>query len=161
INSAFLLRAVTGSQSSRENYIRIVRIDYDSADTSRLFQTHMRPGLPGIRRFVDSVSDGYIAANKAFARAGPNYVRIRCSYSKRPDRHRGLVIEDRPPVDAAVIGLPNAAGRSSDVVDIFVARSADHCADSISLRSDESQSELAQAPLINLLSERRQHITNN
>src|SRR5581483_5537347 len=44
-NSAFLLRSGSAAQSADKDRVRVVRIDNDASNASRLIQTHMLPGL--------------------------------------------------------------------------------------------------------------------
>src|SRR5712671_7508713 len=84
----------------------------------------MRPGFSGIGGFVDSVAYREIGAMQAFAAGHVNDVWIRGSDGDGADRLRGLMIEDRSPGAAVVVGLPDSAVDLAHVENIRLARNA-------------------------------------
>src|SRR6185369_3127991 len=84
-HTAFSLWAIRVAQRSDENYVRILRIDYDTADAARLFQSHQRPRFAGVDGFVDSLAHRDMTANPWFACAGPHDVWIAGRNRERAD----------------------------------------------------------------------------
>ena len=80
--------------------------------------------LPASVRLVDAVAGRDVAADVGLAGADVDDVRVGRGDGDRADRRDRLVVEDRLPVDAAVVGLPDAAGGRGRVVGERIARHA-------------------------------------
>src|SRR5438128_2407675 len=121
IDPALLLRSVAVSLSCDENDVRIFWIDRKSSDSSTLLQSHARPRAAGVGGLIDSIADRDMTAYERLARSCPDDVRIRRRDCERTDRRDILTVEDRRPVNAAIGGLPDSAGRRARVVHIRIA----------------------------------------
>ena len=99
------------------NDIRILRMDANARNLSRVFQADVLPGLAAVRRFVNSIAVRNVAANRRLAHADIDRVRIGIRQTDRAYRSRS---EDRPvsdwlPIDAAVARLPNTATGAAEI----------------------------------------------
>src|SRR5260370_18064504 len=81
----------------------------------------MRPGFPGVGGFVDAVAHRKVGAMQAFAAGDVNEVWIRWSYCDGADRLCRLMIEDRSPDAAVVVGPPDSAVDLAHVENIGLA----------------------------------------
>src|SRR5207237_6400223 len=79
---------------------------------------------PGVGGFIDSVAHRKIGPVQAFAAADINDVGIGGRYRYRADRASGLIVKDRIPSAAIVIGLPHAAIDHANVKDVGLTRHA-------------------------------------
>src|SRR5439155_6780092 len=84
-----------------------------------------------------------VAADLAFAGAGPDHIAIGACDGERPDRCDRLVVEDRLPVHAAIARLEDASRRRANIVDTRVSGYADDCTDAVALGTDVPPRELA------------------
>ena len=114
-------------QCCNQNHILISWIDNQRADLPGILETNVLPCLSGVDRFKDSDAVGGIAANRRFARAGVNYVVIRCSDCDRADRRNRLLVEKWSPVRAAVGRFPNSARDCSKVICVRLANDTFDC----------------------------------
>src|SRR5215467_11093524 len=74
------LRSVAVTDSRDKHDVRIVWIDYDAGDSTRLVETRVGPCLAAVSGFVDAIADRDVAANEALARASPDDVVVRWRY---------------------------------------------------------------------------------
>ena len=88
------------------NDIRVLGIDDDGRDVFRLFQTHVFPGLPAVKCFVDAIAKRNCVARVRFAGADPNHVRVPRLHGYVADRDGALPLEDRFPGHTAIGRLP-------------------------------------------------------
>src|SRR5580693_2244717 len=61
--AALGVRAVRVAQSRHEHSVRILRVDDNPADETRVFQAYVGPGLPAVHGFVDPVTVRNVAAD--------------------------------------------------------------------------------------------------
>src|SRR5205807_6767642 len=108
-NAALLVGTIGMAGDGNQNLAGIARIDGDLRDLLAVAQAEMRPGAPGVGGFIDSVAHRKIGPVQAFAAADINDVGIGGRYRYRADRTSGLIVKDRIPSAAIVIGLPHAA----------------------------------------------------
>src|SRR5437870_12026045 len=74
----------------------------------------MRPGLPTIGGFVDSVANRNAVTRPRLARPNPDVLRVPGIECNSPDRLHRLFVKDRLVMGATIFGFPNApAGRAS------------------------------------------------
>jgi hypothetical protein len=79
-------------------------------------ESHVRPGLACVARFVDAVARHDVAANARFTHADEDDVRIRVGHGHGPNRGAfDVPIGHRQPVLAAVNRLPQAAANGAEV----------------------------------------------
>ena len=92
-------------------------MDADPRDRLRLLQADVRPRLAGVGGLVDAVALDDVAAQLGLAHPGVDDVGIRRRDRDGADR-RGLdlLVGDRPPRQAAVGRLPDAAAGRAEVV---------------------------------------------
>ena len=91
-----------------EEAFRIVRIDDDAGDLLRVAEAEMRPGLSRVGRFVHAVANSEVGTLQAFAAADINNVGIAGRNGDGADGAGGLVVENRVPSIAEVVGFPDA-----------------------------------------------------
>ena len=139
---------LSGSAGLEEQYFPSFTQHNGSAPA--LLEAHLRPGIPRIQRFVDSVADRDVAANERLARAGPDHVAIVRINGERTDRGNILMIEDRLPVNAGVGALENPAGSGANVINVRIAGNAGGGDHAISHRPDVPPMKLAQQVGTNL-----------
>ena len=92
----------------------------------------MDPGPARIGRFVDAVAVGDVDPDGGLAGAGIDHIGIRGRHRDRADGGASHeAVGDAAPVDAAVYGLPDAAGAGAEIGNHLVrgiARDGDHAA---------------------------------
>jgi hypothetical protein len=98
------------SQGRDPGHVRIGRVEHDFVDVLRLLEPQVGPGLASVERAVEAVADRDAVARVALARADPYDIRVGLVDGDSADRRDRLVIEDWRPGEAAVDGLPDAAG---------------------------------------------------
>ena len=119
-------------------------------------QAEVRPGGAGVGGLVDSVADRQIGTMQSFATADVDDVRIRGRDRDRADRAGRLLIEDRLPGAAVVVGLPHSAIHRADVEDIRLAGNAgDRARASAAKWADVAPMHLGEERRIDLLGGRR------
>ena len=117
-HAPLLLRTRRAAQRADEHDVLVLRIDGDRADAAGLLETHVRPGLTGVGRFVDAVAHHvHVADGPAFAGAGPHHVRIRLGDRERADGLGALRVERRLPAQPAVARFPHPARGRACVID--------------------------------------------
>ena len=136
-NTPLGLRTVGVSQRTGQHHVRVLGIDHQTGNASRLLQSHERPRLARVEGLVDALADRDVAANLAFTRTGPDRIRIGSRNRQRTDRLDRLAVEHRLPIDAGVDGLVDASRRRADVVDVWVAGHACGGREAITFRADE------------------------
>ena len=92
-----------------EQAIGILRIDGDLRNLLRIAEAQVRPRRAGVGRLVDAVADREVRARQPFAAADVEDVGIRRRNRHPANRSGRLVVEDRLPGAAGVVGLPDAA----------------------------------------------------
>ena len=134
-----------------ENSIGIPRINRELRDLLSIAQTEMRPGFSRVDRFVDTVTERKIGAMQTFAAADVDHVRIGNGNSERADRAGRLIVENRLPGAAAIIGFENATINLRGVEDIRLRRyTADRASSSAAKRADISPAQCASEIVIDL-----------
>src|SRR5271155_5680610 len=111
------------AEDADDNDIRIARINQDSADEARIFQSDVGPGGAGIGGAIDAVAGGL------FAGADDDDVGIRGGDGDVADGGYVFVVKDWLPGGAAAGGFPDAASGGADVVGGGVAGDAGDCGD--------------------------------
>src|SRR5438445_6271985 len=110
-DAALLLRTGCATKRAGKDDVRIRGMDNDAADTSGVRQPHVRPGLTGVDRFVDTIAHHVAVANDpGFTGACPNHAWIRGRDRERADGRGRLLVKDRVPAIAPITRLPNTAG---------------------------------------------------
>src|SRR5262249_55876440 len=89
--------------------VGVMRVDDELADLPGL-PPDVLPGLAAVGALVEAVAGGDVAADVGLAGADVDDVRVGRGHGQGAGGGGGLVVEDRAPVDAAVVGLPDAAG---------------------------------------------------
>ncbi len=134
--AALLLRPVGVAERTRQDDVRILRVDHQARNPPGLLQAHQRPGLAGVHGLVDALAQRDVTADLALAGPGPDDVRIGGGDGERPDRLHRLAVEDRRPIGAAVGGLPDAARGGADVIGVGIAGDARGGGEAVALRAD-------------------------
>src|SRR6266481_6670984 len=75
--AALGVRAIGVAQSRHEHPVRILRVNDNPADETRVFQAYVGPGLPAVHGPVDSVTIRNVATDAGFSGSHINDVRIR------------------------------------------------------------------------------------
>src|SRR5688500_7757619 len=99
------------TQRCHVNQIRILWMNSDARDLSRVFETDSLPRLASIVRLVNTIAVRDVAANRRLTHADVNrvWIRIRDCDGANGACSKHRAIADRVPVDAAVCRFPNAA----------------------------------------------------
>ena len=120
-DAAFLLRPSRAPQNTGKHDVRIRGMNDDPADAAGIRQAHVRPGLAGIGRFVDSIAHHVAVADyPGLASSRPYRARIRRCYRQRADGGDRLLVKDRHPAISAIRGFPDAAGCCAGIVNAGV-----------------------------------------
>src|SRR6185437_354369 len=97
--------------------VRVRWIDGDPADGLRVLEAEVRPVFAAVGGSPDAVSDRRALAVVGLAGADVDDVRVVGGDADCADGLVGLLVEHRLPVRAAVLRLPDAAGREAGVHD--------------------------------------------
>ena len=97
------------ARARRRTAVGIAGIDGQRGNLLAIAQAEMRPGLARVGGFVNAVANGEIGAMQAFAAADIDDIGIGRSDGDGANGLRGLIVEDRIPGAAVVVGLPHAA----------------------------------------------------
>src|SRR5215472_13014616 len=108
IDATFMVGPIRMSQSAHVNDIRRIGINNDSADLTRVFQTHVLPSPARINGPVDAISGGERGPNVRFAGSDVNNLGIRWRQSNGTNRSEGCAVRNRLPDHAGVRGLPDS-----------------------------------------------------
>src|SRR5262249_5325776 len=117
------------TKDSREGEVGALRVDDQLADLAFLFPDVL-PRLAAVRGLVDAVAGRHVAANVPLAGTDVDHGRVGGGHGDGSDGGDGLVVEDRLPGAAAVLGLPDAAGGGGRIVDQRIAGHTARAADS-------------------------------
>src|SRR5207249_2665721 len=93
-------------------------------DLAPLVQAEMAPRPAAVGGLVDAVACGEVRPLEALAAADVDHVRARRSDGDRTDGAGRLIVEDRPPGPAVVLGLPDPAVDGAHVEDVGLIRDA-------------------------------------
>ena len=93
-------------------------MDEDASDVPAPLKPHVPPGVSTVDGLVDAVAPAGRLPVLRFAGADPDQVRVRLVEGHVADGARGLVVEDRRPRGAVILGLPDAARARADVEDL-------------------------------------------
>src|SRR6202022_2611020 len=107
--AALAIRPVGMAEDGDKHTVCIMRIDENGGDLLPIAQAEMLPGATRVAGLIDSVAGGKVWPSQAFAAADINHVRIRRSNRQRADGTSGLIVKNRVPGSAIVIGLPHSA----------------------------------------------------
>ena len=118
VDAALRVRAVRMAEHRDEETVRVAGIDEDRADLPAVAQAEVLPRPPAVGRFVDAVADREVRPLQSLAAADVDDVRVRRRDRERADRLRRLLVEDRRPGAAGVVGLPDAAVVDADVEEV-------------------------------------------
>src|SRR5258708_40344960 len=93
-DSTVLLRSSGAAKHAGKNDVRICWMHDDVADSSRLRQSHVGPGLAGVGGLINSVAHHVaIADYPRFASSGPHDSRVRRRDRQRTDRCGRLLVK--------------------------------------------------------------------
>ncbi len=108
------------AEGGDEGDVGIFGIDDQASDGVGVAEADEFPGGSGVDGFVDAVAADDVAAHAGFAGADVDDVGIGLGDGDGADGGRGVfrLVEDGPPVEAAVGGLPDAAGSRAHVVGV-------------------------------------------
>ncbi len=120
VEAAIAARRPERPDRGHVDHVRVARIDDDVLDVLGVLEPHALPGLAGIRRLVDAVAEGDAALVVVLAGAEPHHVRVLGVDGHRAERVRAVILEDRRPGVAAILGLPEIAGRRRRIPDVRV-----------------------------------------
>ena len=132
------------AEDGDEEAVGVARVDGDHRNLLAVAQAVVRPALAAVAGAIDAVAGGEVGALQALAAADVDDVGVRRRDGDGADRAARLVVEDRRPDAAGVVGPPDAAVVHADVEDVRLAGDAD--------RGDgASAAERADAPPAQLL----------
>ncbi len=142
VDPSLLGRRVGVAEGRHVGDVRIVRVDQNPADPPRALEPHVGPGVAGVRRLPHAIADRDVRSDRALAGAGPNDGRVRRRHGQCADRVHGLVVEDRLPVQAGVLGLPDPSRGRARVVGESIAGNAGHGRSTVADGTDVSETQL-------------------
>ena len=122
IDAALRAWPVRVTEDRGEQPVGVARIDDDHRDLLPIAQAEVRPRLAGVGRFVDAVAHRQIRPRQPLAAADVDDVRVGRRDGDRANRAGRLIVEDRRPRAAEVVGLPDAAVHGGHVEDVGLAR---------------------------------------
>ncbi len=111
VQSAAADRAPDVAQRGHVHDVGVRRMEPDARDVVGVLQADVLERRAAIRGLVDAVAPGGGVPLVAFAGADPDDLRILLVDLDVADRRRAVVVEDRRPARAAVVGFPDAARR--------------------------------------------------
>ena len=126
--------------------VGVVGMHDDAADAAGLVEPEVFEAVAAVRGAVDAVADRDVAADEALAGADPDHVRVGGGDRDRADRSGFLAVEDRFPVDAAVVGSPKPAGGGAGVVHALVAGHSGYGRDPVADGADVAEGERIEKP---------------
>src|SRR5262249_36926 len=97
------------AEGGDEGDVGVARVDRDPADLPRVGEAEEAPGAPGVVGAVDALAVGDVAADAGLAGADIDDVGVRLGHRERAHREVRLVVEERGPGGAAVVGAEDAA----------------------------------------------------
>ena len=142
-DSTLTLRTVTVTQRSHVYDVGVGRVDDDARCAARPREAHVPPVLPPICGFVDPGAERHVRANVRLTGSSPHDCRIRGCHREGTDGMIGLVVEDRPPILAAVLRFPDAAGCGAHVVGERIAHHTRHRGNPVAHRTNVPIAQLA------------------
>src|SRR5208282_4878548 len=144
-DAAFLLWASRASKRASENNIGVRGVNDNSAYAASFLQAHIRPGLPGVGGFINSVADHIaIADNPSLSGSRPDYACVSWRYGKCANSRGRLLVENWCPSIAAVGRFPYATGSCSSIVGARISRHTSHGCNAVpNARTNEAKSKLA------------------
>src|SRR5579872_2379630 len=92
------------------NHVGIARIDHDAGDVLGVLEAYIAPGAAGVFTFVNTVAIGDTPLVIVLAGAGPDDGGILRVDGDGADGVGAVIIEDRSPGGAVVVGQEDAAG---------------------------------------------------
>ena len=129
-DAPFFVRAKGVAERGHVDPIRVAGMDAHFADVSRVGQTAVPPGAPGVGRFVYAVAVGHVGADGGFAHPRVDHIRVGRRDAEVADRSAfEKAVGDIQPGDAGVGGLPDAARHRAEVEGgdvVGIARHGDH-----------------------------------
>src|SRR4029079_18133832 len=105
-DAAHLIAGPLVTRRRDKHDVRIHRIHEHAADRAAVGESHLRPGLAGVSRFVNPGTGKARAEQVVLARAHPDDVVIRRRDGDVADAGSRFVLENRAPRLAALGGLP-------------------------------------------------------
>ena len=131
-DTAFLPRPGQSAEGAREDVVRTVRIDDDSADAAGFLESHMLPGLSSVYGFVHAITRDIAVSNgPCFSRTSPDTFGSDWATARAPDGGDGLVIKDSREAVPAINAFPDSTGCRPSVVRIRIAGHACYRSDAI------------------------------
>ena len=117
-DAALGVRAVRVAQHRDEDAVGVARVHQDGGDLLCVSQVQVPPALAAVGGFEDAVADRKVGPLQALPAAHVNDLGVGGRHRDAADRPGGLVVEDRPPGQAIVVGLPDSAVIHADVEDV-------------------------------------------
>ncbi len=137
------LRPIRMTERASKHRIRIVLVNQDVADPASLLQSHQRPGLARVHRFINSIANGNMASDERFARSCPHNIRVARRHRQRSNRRDRLRIKNGVPMQAAVGRLEDPSRGCAHIVDVRAARHSSYRGRPIANRTDVTELQLA------------------
>ena len=117
-DAALLVRAPQVTHRRNVHDVRVARMDEDAPDVLRGVEAHVAPGVPGVGGLVDAVAPAGRLPVLRLPGADPDQVWVGLVEGDVADGAGRLVVEERRPRGAVVLGLPDASGPGRDVEDL-------------------------------------------
>ena len=116
-NAALFVRSVRVADRGDINQIRVLGIDQDLADLTRIAQADVLPSFARIGRFVDTIAVRNVRAQARFTHSNVNYVRVGFGNRDRTNGTGGeVMIRDVRPSDPGIGCFPYTAAGCPHVI---------------------------------------------
>src|SRR6185312_3051373 len=124
VDAALGIGTVGVAEHRGEQAVRLLGIHGELGDLLPVAQAEVGPGAPGVVGAVDAVADRQVRAAQPLTAADVHDVGVGGGHGDGADRLRRLLLEDRVPGAARVVGLPYPAIDRTDVEHVRLARHA-------------------------------------
>src|SRR5689334_4441505 len=108
-------------RNSGKHLVRITWIDSEPGNLLAIAEAKMRPGFARVSRLVNAIADREIRPMQPFSAGNINNIRIRRRNGNRANGARWLIVKDRLPGAAVVVGLPDPAIAHANIEDAGLA----------------------------------------
>ena len=109
-----------GPLGRHEHDVGVAWIDGDHADVLARLEPHVLPARAAVAAAIDARAEAEVAAGGVLAGAEPDRVRVARIERDAADGIGILLVEDRRPGGAGILGLPDVAAADADVPDVRV-----------------------------------------
>src|SRR5579872_1160887 len=129
IHAAVGIGAISVAERGDVGDVRVLCVHDDATDLASFAQADVVPSFAAIGGLINTIAGRQIHANVGLAGPGINCVGIGWGDGESANGSDVLIVENRPPDDARVDGLPDAAVNGTEVEFRRIAGNAGHSDD--------------------------------